>query len=97
MEFLIFICAAVGGPLSVLLLAAHGAPVTTPNWPLIGLFVASLVFMTFVVMKGIEWIRRLQRAITPVVVWNFFTIKDVSAHAVRAAENLTNAFTWFKR
>jgi hypothetical protein len=46
---------------------------------------------------GNKYVPKLQRNITPSVVWHFFKLKEAAQFAQSASRNFQNALTWFQR
>jgi hypothetical protein len=86
---------AIAIPLATLSSLAHIEP------PLLFLTLAlagvAFVASGFIMVKGEAWGERLNRAITPPVVWNFLLLKDAALRAQAGASILRAAYTWFRR
>ena len=63
----------------------------------------SVLAVPYVMLIGLagvaynNWVPRIQKSVTPSVVWRFFMMREVADTARNAAVNLENTFTWYQR
>lgn len=82
---------------AILNLFAHTEPSPSRGFLNLALLGAAIVASVFVLGKGELWGERLNRAITPNIIWNFFLLKDAASRAQAGASLLQAAYTWLSR